>query len=168
VSDLLSGDRLTLRPMTEHDLEAVGAMLAEPSVRRWWGDQDADKIRSELLEDPGVETFAIDVEGTLAGVVLVSEENTPDYRHAGLDISLATEFQGRGLGREALRLVIDHLVEARDHHRFTIDPDPENEPAIRCYTAVGFRPVGIMRGYSNVDGRGWRDGLLMDLLAGDL
>jgi aminoglycoside 6'-N-acetyltransferase len=168
VSDLLSGDRLTLRPMTEHDLGAVAAMLAEPSVRGWWGDQDPDKIRSELLEDAEVETFAIDVEGTLAGVVLVAEENTPEYRHAGLDISLATEFQGRGLGREALRLVIDHLAGERGHHRFTIDPDAGNERAIRCYTAVGFRPVGIMRGYSNVDGRGWRDGLLMDLLAEDL
>jgi len=39
-------------------------------------------------EDPGVETFAIEVGGELAGVLLVTEENDPDYRHAGLDISL--------------------------------------------------------------------------------
>ena len=159
---------MTLRPLTEHDLLAVTAMLAEPSVKRWWGDRDRDKIRSELLEDEETETFAIDVEGTLVGILLVSEQNEPDYRHAGLDISLAKEFQGQRLGREALRVVIDHLVEERGHHRFTIDPDVENEPAIRCYTAVGFRPVGVMRGYSNVDARGWRDGLLMDLLAEDL
>jgi aminoglycoside 6'-N-acetyltransferase len=37
--------------------------------------------------------------------------------------------------------------------------------AIRCYSAVGFRPVGVMRQYERApDGR-WRDGLLMELLA---
>ncbi len=50
-----------------------------------------------------------------------------------------------------------------------IDPAADNQPAIRCYTAVGFRPVGIMRRYErNADGSGWHDGLLMDLLADEL
>ncbi|MEA2309630.1 MAG: hypothetical protein QOG86_2089 [Thermoleophilaceae bacterium] len=164
----LQGDRVSLRPLTEHDLRAVAAMLAEPAVSRWWGDHDEGRIRSDLLEDPETDSFAIDLDGALAGVLLVAEETDPQYRHAGLDISLATEYQGRGLGREALRVVIDHLVDERGHHRFTIDPDAENEAAIRCYTAVGFKPVGVLRRYSNVDGRGWRDGLLMDLLAEDL
>ncbi len=40
--------------------------------------------------------------------------------------------------------------------------------AIRAYEKVGFRPVGIMRRYEpDVGGRGWHDGLLMELLAGD-
>ena len=54
----------------------------------------------------------------------------------------------------------------RGHHRLVIDPAADNEPAIRCYTAVGFRPVGVLRRY--VDGAGWHDGLLMDLLAEEL
>ena len=44
-----------------------------------------------------------------------------------------------------------------------IDPAADNEPAIRCYTAVGFQPVGRMRRYErDIDGPGWHDGLLMD------
>ena len=47
-----------------------------------------------------------------------------------------------------------------------IDPAADNEPAIRCYSAGGFRPVEILRRYElDVDGTGWHDGLLMDLLA---
>ncbi len=62
-----------------------------------------------------------------------------------------------------------HLVHDRGHHRLVIDPAADNEPAIRCYTAVGFRPVGVLRRYErNVDGAGWHDGLLMDLLAEEL
>jgi hypothetical protein len=57
----------------------------------------------------------------------------------------------------------------RGHHRLVIDPAADNEPAIRCHAAVGFRPVGIMRRYEHdADGTGWHDGLLMDLLAEDL
>ena len=56
------------------------------------------------------------------GLLLVGEEDDAEYRHASLDIALATEHQGQGLGPEALRLVITHLIEERGHHRFTIDP----------------------------------------------
>lgn len=162
---VLRGERVLLRHATESDVEPIAAMLAEPEVARWWGDHDAARVRRELLDDPDCETFAIEVDGAVAGVLLVSEENTPDYRHAGLDISLATRHQNRGLGREALRVAIDHLADERGHHRFTIDPAADNETAIRCYTAVGFKPVGVMRRYGRDADGAWRDGLLMDLLA---
>jgi aminoglycoside 6'-N-acetyltransferase len=37
--------------------------------------------------------------------------------------------------------------------------------AIRCYVAVGFRRVGLMRKYERGRDGTWHDGLLMDLLA---
>ena len=50
-----------------------------------------------------------------------------------------------------------------------IDPAADNEPAIRCYAAVCFQPVGIMRRYErDAGGAGWHDGLLMDLLVEEL
>jgi hypothetical protein len=53
--------------------------------------------------------------------------------------------------------------------RLVIDPATANDAAIRCYNAVGFRPVGVMRAYErDTDGDGWHDGLLMDLLAAEL
>jgi aminoglycoside 6'-N-acetyltransferase len=65
--------------------------------------------------------------------------------------------------------VARHLVTGRGHHRVVIDPAADNEAAIRCYAAVGFRPVGVLRRYErDVDGPGWHDGLLMDLLADEL
>jgi len=43
-----------------------------------------------------------------------------------------------------------------------------NSQAIRCYTKVGFQPVGVMRAYERgPDGR-FHDGLLMDMLAAEL
>lgn len=154
-----------LRPVVDADVAPLTALLTEPEVARWWGPHDEDRVRRDLLDDEDSESFAIELDGQTVGVLMVEEENTPDYRHAGLDISLATAHHGRGLGRESLRVMIDHLVEEHGHHRFTIDPSVDNEVAIRCYSAVGFRPVGVMRRYERDSDGTWGDGLLMDLLA---
>jgi aminoglycoside 6'-N-acetyltransferase len=165
---VLRGERVVLRPVRDDDLEALAAMLAEPAVARWFGRWDAERVRRDLLAPQEDETvLAIEVGGALAGMLLVGEETTPDYRHASLDIALAGAHQGQGLGPEAMRLAIEHMIEAHGHHRFTIDPAAVNDRAIRAYAAVGFRPVGLMRRYERAPDGTWRDGLLMDLLAGE-
>ena len=74
----------------------------------------------------------------------------------------------RGLGPEALRTAIRWLVEQRGHHRFTMDPALQNERAIRAYSAVGSRRVGVLRRYERgADGQ-WHDNLLMELMAEEL
>jgi aminoglycoside 6'-N-acetyltransferase len=60
------------------------------------------------------------------------------------------------------------LFEERGHHRLTIDPSAANERAIRAYTAIGFKPVGVMRRYERGPDGTFHDGLLMDLLRDEL
>lgn len=60
------------------------------------------------------------------------------------------------------------MFDDRGHHRLTIDPAAANKQAIRAYRRIGFRPVGIMRQYERGPDGNWRDGLLMDLLSGEL
>ena len=85
-----------------------------------------------------------------------------------LDIFLAPAHHGAGLGPEALRLAARWLIEERGHHRLTIDPAAANERAIGVYASIGFRPVGVMRGYERGADGEWHDGLLMDMLAHEL
>jgi aminoglycoside 6'-N-acetyltransferase len=153
---VLRGKRLTLRPIEAADVEPLTEIV---TASEWWG------IEQSLGDDPA---FAIEVGGELAGWLGFYEERDPGYMHASLDIMLADRFQGRGLGPEALRLVIDWLVAQRGHRRFTIDPAVANTRAIKAYERVGFRAVGVMRKYElGADGE-WHDNLLMDLLAEDL
>jgi aminoglycoside 6'-N-acetyltransferase len=161
----LRGERVALRPLVADDLASVHAVLREPSVAQWWGVYDERKVREDLLEAPDTTAFAIEVDGTLVGVVVASEEADADYRHAGIDIFLSTEYQDRGLGSEAIRVLARHLFRDRGHHRLTIDPAAANERAIRAYERVGFRRVGLMREYERGSDGTWHDGLLMDLLA---
>ena len=163
---VLRGERVVLRPVREPDAVVLLALLSEPEVAAWWHGWDEARVRRDLIAEQEWEVVvAIEVQGAVAGMLLVGEEEEPDYRHASLDIALATAYQGRGIGPEAMRLVIEHLIAERGHHRFTIDPAAGNERAIRVYERLGFRRVGVMRRYERGADGSWHDGLLMDLLA---
>jgi len=157
-----SWSEVAVRPLAGSEHEAVRAILHEPSVARWWGAVGEDL--SDTFESP----LAIVVDGELAGVVDVWEETEENYEHAGLDIVLAEAFQDRGIGRRALYLAARGAFEERGQHRITIDPAAANERAIRCYASIGFKPVGVMRGYERGADGTWHDNLLMDMLAGEL
>jgi aminoglycoside 6'-N-acetyltransferase len=164
----LAAERVLLRGQREDDLERLEAIVSSPGGAEWWGLAcDREKLRSDLRCDDEDDSaaFTIEVDGEVAGWLGVWEENEPGHRYAGLDIMLAPEVRGDGIGPEALRTAIRWLIEGRGHHRLTIDPARANERAIRAYEAVGFRPVGVMRRYERDPAGGWRDGLLMDLLA---
>jgi aminoglycoside 6'-N-acetyltransferase len=162
---VLRGERVLLRPVAGADAEGLAAILAEPAVARWWGSWDVARVRRDLLEYEGDAGLAIEAGGELVGFLQVTEEDDPDYRHAALDLFVRTADHGKGLAREAIRLVLAHLIEARGHHRVTIDPAAANERAIRTYAALGFKPVGVLRRHERAPDGSWRDGLLMDLLA---
>jgi aminoglycoside 6'-N-acetyltransferase len=164
---ILRGERVLLRPVAEADVERLAEILTEPEVARWWHGYDAQRVRAEYVDPVDEEAYAIQLDGEVVGLLLVSEEADPDYRHAGLDIALAAAAHGRGLGPEALRLMARHLFEERGHHRLTIDPAADNERAIRAYERVGFKRVGVMRDYERGPDGTWHDGLLMDLLAAE-
>jgi aminoglycoside 6'-N-acetyltransferase len=103
----------------------------------------------------------VEVSGEPAGWVQYEEEPYHWYPSVALDIALTTGLHGRGYGRRAPRLAVEHFV-AKGHHHFTIDPDVRRERAIRSYAAVAFKPVGVPRSYGRKPEAGWRDGLLMD------
>jgi aminoglycoside 6'-N-acetyltransferase len=167
----LRAERLLLRAQLEADLERLEEIVTGAGAAEWWGVLgDREKLREDLRceDEDDSAAFTIELEGVVAGWLGVWEESEPNYRHAGLDIMLAPEARGRGIGSEALRAATRWLIEERGHHRLTIDPAAANERAIRAYEAVGFHAVGVMRQYERDPEGGWRDGLLMELLAEEL
>lgn len=158
---------MLLRPGRAEDEEALVRIRKEPEVvRRWGGDGIEEEVREGFVgKDEG---FVIEADGVVVGAIQYGEEEDPMYRHASIDVFLGASHRGRGLGTEAIRLLARHLFEDRGHHRLTIDPAADNAAAIRAYEKAGFRPVGIMRLYERGPDGAWHDGLLMDMLEGDL
>jgi aminoglycoside 6'-N-acetyltransferase len=165
----LAGRLVTIRPGGPEDVPRLRAILAEPSVARWWGEPDpVTVIEADLRGDDDTVLLVMEIGAQVAGGIQYVEENDPMYRHAGIDIYLGGRFQGRGAGTEAVGLLAGFLFEQRGHHRITIDPAAANVRAIRSYAKVGFRPVGIMRQYERGGDGQFHDGLLMDLLREEL
>jgi aminoglycoside 6'-N-acetyltransferase len=165
----LHGAHVTLRPAGPADIPELARIRATPEVMRWWrGGDDMKTAVAEDLAEEGTETFVVEHAGRVAGAIQWHAEDEPDYRHAGIDIYLDPALYGRGIGTDAVRTLARHLIADRGHHRLVIDPAADNQAAIRCYSKVGFRPVGVMRNYERgMDGT-WHDGLLMDLIADEL
>jgi aminoglycoside 6'-N-acetyltransferase len=166
---VLRGERVVLRPPAEADVARLAAIFATPEVARWWPDEDEDTMRERLgAGEPDTTTWAVCVGDEVVGLAQAWEEPDPMYRHGGIDVSLHPAWHGQGLGTDTVRTVARWLFEDRGHHRITIDPAAENAAAIRCYEGVGFRPVGVMRRYERGPDGMWHDGLLLDLLHGEL
>lgn len=165
----LTGATVQLRPPTEADVERLAEIRRHPEVHEFWrgGDDMVKAVHEDLAEEEAT-PFVIELDGRVVGWIQYSEELEPDYRSANIDIYLDAEVRGRGIGVDAVRTVARHLIDDRGHHRITIDPAADNEAAIRCYAKVGFRPVGITRQSERGNDGTWHDGLLMDLLAGEL
>ncbi len=163
----LHGEHVTLRPLEPSHVRALAeGIAADENSSTWWGT-DTEKIVRWLTEK-GSHPLAIDLGDTTVGVITFEEEMDPDYRFAGIDITVLSPYSGRGLGPDALRTLARYLFTERGHHRIHIDPSAKNANAISAYEKVGFRPVGIMRRYECGPDGEWRDGLLMDLLAEEL
>jgi RimJ/RimL family protein N-acetyltransferase len=163
----LHGERIVLVPLIAEHVPDLRRILRTPEVRLRWGDEAASPHWP--FDDPSATRFAVVLDRAVIGMVQYGEEEEPAYRHASIDVFLDPAVHGRRIGRDAVATLARHLLHDRGHHRLVIDPAADNEPAIRCYSAVGFRPVGVMRRYErDSDGAGWHDGMLMDLLAEDL
>lgn len=153
---------MRLTPLAPADAEALREIRRDPAVAAWWDELEPD---FPLHDEPDVVRYTIHYKGEIAGMVQYGEELEPKYRHASIDIFVAPAHQGRGVCTETIRLVVDHLLRDRGHHRITIDPAAHNAAAIACYSKAGFKPVGVMRlAERDADGRGWHDALMMELV----
>ena len=154
---VLHGALVTLRPATAHDIPALLAILDEPEVARWWR-----RAEWERVDDDDIVTFAVIADDEVVGCIQYSEETDPDYRSAAVDIFISARRHGQGVGTDALRTLVGHLVGDRGHHRLTVDPAVVNARAIHVYEKLGFRRVGVLRRYERGEDGVWHDALLMD------
>lgn len=167
--DSLIGSLVVLRPATRADIPALVPIRERPEVRVWWrGGDDMAAALVKDFDEPDSTPYVISLDGRVVGWIQWAAEEEPDYRHAWIDVYLDPTVHGRGVGTDAVRTLARHIVDDHGHHRLEIDPAADNLAAIRCYTKVGFRPVGVMRRSERGEDGTWHDALLMDLLADQL
>lgn len=127
---VIEGERMSLRPPRADDTGSLVAILAEPEVSRWWVGYTPERVSAELL-DSG-DGLVIEIDGSCAGLVLLYPNADAEYLHTVIHLFLGERWYGKRYGAEALALAIGQLSR-EGHHRFTLDPNVNNAPAIRSY-----------------------------------
>jgi aminoglycoside 6'-N-acetyltransferase len=161
---VLAGERMTLRPPTAADAEPLLSILTEPEVSRWWVDYTPERIRDEIITSG--DALVMEIDACCAGAIFLYPNEDPEYLHVVIHLFLGAKWYGHRYGAESLAIVIAHL-KTLGQHRFTLDPNVHNAPAIRSYERLGFRRVGILREYQLRPDGSYEDGLLMDLVLSD-
>jgi RimJ/RimL family protein N-acetyltransferase len=171
---MLQGERITLRPIRESDLDefyAAHANIANRGAFFPLGVASESKLRRDFAENGLWERE----EGTLLIIAPAGEMagHIEFFKPVGywdaweLSYQLYdSAFAGRGYVSEAVQLMVDYLFGAKKPNRIQLVIVPENAASRRIAEKCGFTLEGTARGAFFNDGRN-QDVLLYSLLRDD-
>jgi RimJ/RimL family protein N-acetyltransferase len=146
--------RLTLRPVTEADAEALHACFGDPEVMRYWDmaprrdvAHTREWIAGSVSADPrwhAAWSLVLAGDDRPAGFVNY-HHRAPRDRRLEIGYMLARAYWGQGLMSEAVRAFVSHCFEALDTHRVEALVEPDNAASIRLVERLGFRREGLLR-----------------------
>ncbi|WP_434054132.1 MAG: GNAT family N-acetyltransferase [Roseibium sp.] len=149
---------ISFRPVLEEDLALLARWLDKPHWRQWWGDPETELREIENMVEGRDTTrpYIFQKDGSDKGYIqvwFIKDQKDPDFvveypwltllpdEAVGVDLSIGLqEDLSSGLGTEALRAFVRMLLE-EGYVRILIDPDPQNERAVRCYRKAGFEVI---------------------------
>ena len=135
---------VSLRPMREDDLVAVQAVEERAYEFPWTLGIFRDCLRADYP------AWVLEEGGVIIGYVLMSV--AAGEAHI-LNVCVAPEHQGRGLGRKLVRAIM-HVARERGAQRVFLEVRPSNVGAIALYHDEGFNEIGRRpRYYPARDGR---------------
>ncbi|QGV80564.1 GNAT family N-acetyltransferase [Streptomyces ficellus] len=170
----LTGDNVVLRPVTEEDAAVFAEILTDPEVltltgtpedapplspaylRSWYGSRGDHPDRLDLA-------LVDRTSGEVVGELVLNEWDEPN-RSCNFRTLIGPRGRGRGLGTEAIRLLLAHAFEHLHLNRVSLGVFAFNPRAIRVYEKVGFVQEGVEREALLHRGR-WIDSLSMSVLA---
>jgi ribosomal protein S18 acetylase RimI-like enzyme len=125
------GPAISLRLATVSDLPLISRLL-----ELGFGEPAPEGL-ADRLDSPHERTAIVELGGSAVGTLRLRRDRS-DARSYGFVID--PSWQGRGIGRAALRRACERL-RADGAHRIGLEVDVENDRALMLYTSVGFRPV---------------------------
>ena len=166
-------DRVSLRWVTENDVDALYRIFSHPEVMRYWGapalkDRDAavqlvneihDGFRRQSAMKWGI---ARRTDDQIIGTTTLFNLNF-DNRRCELGYGLDRAEWGKGYMQEALQALLDHAFTRLELHRIEADVDPRNMNSIRTVEKLGFQREGYLRERWQVNGE-IQDALFFGLL----
>ena len=140
------------RRMTADDLDTVVAIENEVYPHPWTRGNFQDSLAA------GYHCRIMELAGEIVGYSVVSIGAGEAHL---LNLSIAAQWQRRGLGREMLKFMIE-LARKFFVHKIYLEVRPSNLAGRRLYAGAGFLEVATRRGYYPGPG-GREDAVIMEL-----
>ena len=166
------GGQLYLSPVCEGDAQTYVKWMNDEAVAKTFGQYDRIvSSRSDLtwLYEPGEDTqrYAVVLLEGDEMIGCISLQNIDHlHRHAFLGIFLGPEYQGKGYGTQAIRLLLDYGFNTLNLHNIMLSVHADNRAGIACFKKAGFKEAGRRREWVFKDGK-YVDVVYMDILAGE-
>jgi RimJ/RimL family protein N-acetyltransferase len=158
----LDTNRLTLRWITEDDVDDFYAIYSNPEVMRYWStpplpNKDAaSKLISDIHEKFSRQELlkwgiALRSDNTLIGSVTLFHS---DFTHRRTEIcyALGRPYWSKGYMQETLQAVLDYAFTVLNFHRIEADVDPRNAASVKTLERLGFQREGYLRERWQVNG----------------
>lgn len=144
-----AGRRVVLREVDDENWRAVADVAPLDDQRRY---VPALAARYLLLSSrEGVwHSMAVCADDTVAGHLMWGRDEDGSYWLGGMVIDGPE--QGKGVGRAAVRTLMDWLARRPDCRELRLSYHPDNTVAARLYASVGFRPTALSSGDEVVAG----------------
>ncbi|MDQ1713899.1 MAG: hypothetical protein QOE45_3349 [Frankiaceae bacterium] len=157
---MLSGERVTLRPIRPDDYERLYAWRMDvatfiatsekPAVPTTFADFTETLDRKTRDPKDAVE-WGVDVDGSLVGRAAMYAIDELS-RNAAVGLTLGPEHRGKGYGRDVLTVLVDYAFRHRNLNRVWLQVLATNDAGLRSYAAAGFVEEGRLREQAWVDG----------------
>jgi len=131
-----------LRPITAENFRAVVKLEVLPEQSGFVAPNVLGIAETYVY--PEAEPRAIYAGDELVGFVLFHpvDRSKPAEGHCIVRLMIAHQFQGRGLGRQALEAAVDWIARERAVDRVRLSVVPSNEKARGLYRSAGFVETG--------------------------
>jgi diamine N-acetyltransferase len=152
----LKGPRVTIRPLTENDLDVMStwAPFDDPLYRLFDWPKRAYRENSAwfsaLIRDRTRVYYAVEDESCIL-IGRISLRQIRGRESARLGIGFGTDFCGQGYGTEALRVFLRYYFIDLAFQKMVLDVSAINQRAVRCYERCGFERVGTHYQYMGQD-----------------
>jgi len=139
---------ITYRPLTTDDLPLRMKWINDPLVAQYLSFRGIDDLAFQqnwlkwYLEDESKEIFIIMADEKPIGQIGLLDIDLYD-KNASLNIIIGeADYRGKGIGKEAIKHILNHAFNYLDLHKVWLDVHTENIAGIKCYTACGFIQEG--------------------------
>ena len=152
IEPILETERMTLRPLTEDDLDFVAMMLGHPEVMRYWPRMcdRAESLAWIHRQREGYAAYghaywlALDrITGQPLGQVGLLMCEVDGVAEPSLGYMLHRPYWRRGLAVEAAEACLRYGLETLRYPRLTCLIRPENIPSLRVAARLGLMPVKL-------------------------